>query len=72
MIARPQNQLFSFTNVYFMTARHEEGCYEKNIFKYFLVCIGLPNDDVGVSRVTIFQETRPGAGFHTGDFVKGS
>ena len=27
-------------------------------------------EDVGVSRDTVFQEIRPGAGFETGDFVK--
>ena len=26
--------------------------------------------DVGVSRDTVLQEVRPGAGFETGDFVK--
>ena len=36
----------------------------------FLVCKGLSIDDVGVSRDTVFQETRPGAGFETGDFIK--
>ena len=25
---------------------------------------------VGMARVTVFQEIRPGAGFKTGDFVK--
>ena len=29
----------------------------------------VPNDDVGVSRGTVFQEIRPGAGFEIGDFV---
>ena len=31
---------------------------------------GLSNDDIGGARGTLFQETRPGAGFKTGDFVK--
>ena len=35
---------------------------------YFLVCISI--DDVGVSRDTVLQEARLGAGFETGDFVK--
>ena len=35
-----------------MAARHEEGCYEKNVFIYFRVCKGLPNDYVGLQRAT--------------------
>ena len=31
---------------------------------------GVLNDDVGVARATVLPETRPGAGFETGDFVK--
>ena len=53
-----------------MAARHEEGCYEKSILKHFHVCKGLSSDDVGVARVTVFQEIRRGAGFKTGDFVE--
>ena len=62
-----------------MAARHEEGSREKNIVILFiLVCRGLllvalvllPNGDVGVARGTVFQETRPGAGFEAGDFVE--
>ena len=34
------------------------------------MCKGLSNDAVGVSRDTVFEEVRPGAGFETGDFVK--
>ena len=34
------------------------------------MCKVLSIDDVGVSRDTVFQEIRPGAGFETGDFVK--
>ena len=37
---------------------------------YFVVFKGLSDDDVWVSRDTVFQEIRPGAGFKTGDFVK--
>ena len=40
------------------------------IYIYILVCRGLSIDDVGVSRNTVFQEIRPGAGFETGGFVK--
>ena len=32
--------------------------------------LGLSIDDLGMSRDTVFQEIRPGAGFETGDFVK--
>ena len=56
-----------------MAARHEKGCYEKNILKHFHACKGLSNlsnDDVGAARGTVFQEIRPGAGFKTGDFVE--
>ena len=34
------------------------------------MCKGLSIDDVGVSRDTVFQEIRPGAGFETDDTVK--
>ena len=34
------------------------------------MCKGLSIDDVGVSRDTVSQEIRPGAGFETGDSVK--
>ena len=55
-----------------MAARRKEGytIIEKNISKYFVVCEGLTIDDAGVSRDTVFQKIRPGAGFETGDFVK--
>ena len=53
-----------------MAARHEEGCYEKSILKHFHAFKGLSNDDVGSARDTVFQETRPGAGFETADFVE--
>ena len=42
---------------------------ERNVSTYFLVRKGLSIDDIGVSRDTVFQEIRPGAGFETGDFV---
>ena len=39
--------------------------------KYFLVCEGLSNGDVGAARGTDFsEETAGGAGFKTGDFVQ--
>ena len=53
-----------------MTPRHEEGCYEKDLFKYFLVCEGLSNDGVEVAKGAVFQEIWPGAGFQTGGFVE--
>ena len=57
--------------IHIQRARQEEGSYETQLFVYFLLCIkGLPNDDVGVARGTVFQQIRPGAGFKTGDFVK--
>ena len=37
---------------------------------YLIVCKSLSNDDVGVSRDTIFQEIRPEAVFETGDSGK--
>ena len=52
-----------------MSARHEEGYYEKHII-YFLVCKGLSKDEGGVARSTIIEEKRPVAGFKTGDLVK--
>ena len=71
MIAPPKTCDF-LEREHFMVARHEEGCYEKassNIFMYAKK--GLSNDDVGVARGTVFQETRPGAaGFKTGDSLK--
>ena len=43
----------------------------EHAFKYFLICKGLSNDDVGVRRGTECQKIRPGAVLNkTGDFVK--
>ena len=67
--APPQKPLIFF-NERFMAARHEEGCYENNISMCSLVCKEISEDDVGVARGTVSQETRPGAGLKTGDFVK--
>ena len=62
-----------FFNERFMAARrHKQGSMQLKIkHPYILfVCKGLSIDDIGVSRDTVFQEMRPGAGFETGDFVK--
>ena len=53
-----------------MATRHEGGCYSVKVPVYFLVRNGLPNNDVGVARGTVFHKVRPGASFKTGDFVK--
>ena len=45
-----------FFNERFVAARHEERCFAKSIFVYFLFGKGLSNDDVGVARGAIFQE----------------
>ena len=37
---------------------------------HFNVCKRLLNDYTGVARGIVFQETRSGAGFKTGDFAK--
>ena len=55
-----------------MAARQKEGYYWKtniHICSYVQRKV-LSIDDVGVSRDTVFQELRPGAGFETGGFVK--
>ena len=63
MTARPRpRKPSSFFNDRSMAARHEEGCYEKHIFIYFVVWKELSNDGVGVP-----QEIRPGAGSQTGE-----
>ena len=54
-----------------MTGRHtRKDTIENEASIYCLVCKGLSIDDVEVSRDTVVQEIRPGAGFETGDFVK--
>ena len=53
-----------------MTARHENGCYEEQIFTYCFGREGISNDYVGGARGTVVQEIRPGAGFKAGDFAK--
>ena len=54
-----------------MAGQREEECYENTILTHFHVCKGLSNDDVGAAKGTVLQEMRLGAGFKTGDFVKG-
>ena len=42
----------------------------KNVFKAFLICKGLSNDDVGVARGNVYQGMRPGSGLKKlGHFV---
>ena len=64
----PANHRFSLTNVSW-AGRHEEWCYEENIFMYILGCEEVSDDDIEVPEGTVFQEMRPGVGFKTGDFV---
>ena len=65
----PLNQRRSLTNVSWLLDKREDPI-ESNVSTYFLVCKGLSNNDVGVSRDTVLQEVRPGAGFETGDSVE--
>ena len=68
--ARPPTRA-SFYNERFMAAQHKEGYYrKKKVPILFLVCEGLTIDDIGVSRDTVCQEIRPGAGSSTGDLVE--
>ena len=54
-----------------MAARHEEGCYEQNVFMCFLLFAkDYQTMTSGSQRVIVFQEIRPGADFKTGDFVE--
>ena len=43
---------------------------KKNVHKHVHVCKCLSNVEIGGARDTVFQETRAGAGFKTGDFVE--
>ena len=62
-------QRFSSTNVSrLLDTRKDAG--NGKFPRISLFCIGLSNDDVGVSMDTVFQKIRPEAGFKTGDFVK--
>ena len=67
-IAHPQNQQFYLTNVSWLFSTQGMIQWKTKCPIYFLVCKGLSIDDVGVSRETVLQETRPGAGFETADF----
>ena len=67
--ARPPKPAF-FLNERFVAARHKEGCYKKNASVHFLVCKGLSNGDIGVTRGAVIKDIRPGAGVNTGDFVE--
>ena len=69
-IVLPQNQRFPLTNVSWLLDKRKGTIEKKSVHTIFLVCKGLTIDDVGgVSRDTVFQEIRPGAGFETGDFA---
>ena len=63
----PQNQRYSSTNVSWLLDTSKD-TIETEVSKPFLVCKRVLIDDIGVSRDTILQETRPGAGVETGDF----
>ena len=65
----PQNQRLSSTNVSGMLGTRKD-TIDTKVSTYLLVCKGLPIDDVGVSRDTMFREIRPGTGFETVNFVK--
>ena len=67
---RPPAETSDIFDERFMAARHEEECYEKNIFTCFFVCKGLSNGDVRVTRRTVLQKIRPDAGFKPGYFVE--
>ena len=61
-------------NERFMAARFVEGCFEilkLSLRKFFFFVEDYRNDDVGVGKGHSFSgDTRPGAGFKSGDFVK--
>ena len=65
-----KKQRFPLTNVSGLLAKRKDNIDKRK--RPYVSCVhkGLSNDDVGVSRDTVFQEMRPGAGFETGgDFV---
>ena len=64
-----KNQRCSRTNVSWPLDTRKDAI-ENEVSTCFLACKGLSIDDVGVSRDTMFQEIRLGAGFATVDFVK--
>ena len=63
-----------FFNERFMAARHKERMQLKTNYPYVFLCAKAYRSMTSgrVSRDTVFQEIRPGAGFETGDFVKKS
>ena len=61
-IAPPQNQRLSITNVSWLLDTRKDTT-KNNVSTYSIA-------DGEVSRDTVFEEKRPGAGFETGDFVK--
>ena len=65
----PLNQRRSLTNVSWLLDKREDPI-ESKVSTYFLVCKGLSIDSLGVSRDTVLQEVRPGAGFETDDYVE--
>ena len=65
----PKNQRFSLTNISWLLATRKDTTDNRESI-YFVVCKSLSINDVGVSRDTVFQAIRSGAGFETGDFVK--
>ena len=63
----PENQRFYLTDLSWLLDTRKDAM--KKICSYILfVCKGLSNDDVGVTRGTVFQKIRPGAVFKTSDF----
>ena len=69
-IAPPQNQVFSLTGVSWLLDTKEGAI--KQIFQHvFLLAKDYRTMRSGwVARGTVFQETRPRAGFKTSDFSK--
>ena len=65
----PKKQRFSPTEVSSLLDTREDAIEHKASI-CLLVCKDLSVNDVGVSRDTVLQKIRPGAGFETGDFVK--
>ena len=60
--APPENQRFSLTDVSWLLDTRKD-TIENKVSMYFLSCKGRSIDDVEVSRDTVFQEVRLGAGF---------
>ena len=61
-IAPRKTSDFRLTNVSWLLDTSKD-TIENKVFIYILVCKGLSIKDVGVSRDTVFQDIRPGAGF---------